>query len=265
MFEVLVVGAGIAVLTAAYRLRQGGHEVTVLEAGDHVGGRMRTEERDGYAMDTGAYLLSTKYDRMRALIEEIGFSDAVQTGANLFGIVRDRRVHRLGGSLFDGARSSALSWSAKLATARMVLDAKRLGSRLDWFELSRASSADVESAAAYALRRGGRELLDYVVDPVMRISFMDSSERISAVDLLFAMNNFYGAGLFNLRDGIGSRRARPAGGCSAGPTGHRSQRRGRWSHRLAGGRRRDPRKCLRDRARRPGDGVNSPRASAGAS
>jgi protoporphyrinogen/coproporphyrinogen III oxidase len=204
MTEVVVVGAGVAGLTAAYRLRRDGFGVTVLEASDHVGGRMRTEARDGYRMDTGAYLLSTKYERMRALIDELGLGSAVEPGSDVLGILRDGRVHRVGASVLAGARSRALSWRAKLAAARMVLDARRLGSRLDWFELSRASAADDESAADYALRRGGRELLDHVVDPVMRVCFMDSSDRISKVDLLFAVNNFFGAGLFNLRDGIGS-------------------------------------------------------------
>ena len=204
MAEVVVVGAGIAGLTAAYRLRQAGHRVTVLEASQRVGGRMATEERGGFRMDTGAYLLSTKYERMRALIGELGLSGAVRQGSDVLGIVRDGTVHRVGASVLGAARTRALSWSAKLAAARMVLDAKRLGSRLDWFELSRASSADVESAAGYALRRGNREVLDHLVDPVMRVCFMDSSDRISAVDLLFAINNFFGAGLFNLRDGVGS-------------------------------------------------------------
>jgi oxygen-dependent protoporphyrinogen oxidase len=141
---------------------------------------------------------------MRALIDELGLSDAVQRGSDLLGMVRDGQVYRLGASIVDGARSRALSWRAKAAAARMVFDARRLGGRLDWFELSRAATADDESAAGYALRVGGREFLDYVVDPVMRVCFMDSSDRISKVDLLFAINNFFGAGLFNLRDGIGS-------------------------------------------------------------
>ncbi|MEB3236025.1 MAG: FAD-dependent oxidoreductase [Candidatus Sericytochromatia bacterium] len=40
--DVVVVGAGLAGLTAAYRLRQAGLEVVVLEASDHMGGRMRS-------------------------------------------------------------------------------------------------------------------------------------------------------------------------------------------------------------------------------
>ncbi|MGC2493796.1 MAG: FAD-dependent oxidoreductase [Candidatus Binatus sp.] len=44
--KVVVVGAGMAGLSAAYRLRKAGVDVTVLESNDHVGGRVRTETRE---------------------------------------------------------------------------------------------------------------------------------------------------------------------------------------------------------------------------
>ena len=52
--KVIVVGAGMAGLAAAYRLRQAGVDVTVLESSDHVGGRLGTDSRDGYMIERGA-------------------------------------------------------------------------------------------------------------------------------------------------------------------------------------------------------------------
>jgi phytoene desaturase len=51
--RVVVVGAGLAGLSAALRLRGAGREVTVVERGLGPGGRAGRVERDGYALDTG--------------------------------------------------------------------------------------------------------------------------------------------------------------------------------------------------------------------
>ncbi|ALG85158.1 phytoene desaturase family protein [Gordonia phthalatica] len=56
--HVVVVGAGLAGLTAAAHLRGAGHEVTVLEAGAEPGGLVRTETVDGHRFDTGATVLT---------------------------------------------------------------------------------------------------------------------------------------------------------------------------------------------------------------
>ena len=47
--NVIVVGAGMAGMVAAYELRRVGHNVTILEAQDRVGGRVRTyDHKDGF-------------------------------------------------------------------------------------------------------------------------------------------------------------------------------------------------------------------------
>lgn len=51
---VVVVGAGIAGLTAAHLLREAGREVVVLEASDRVGGKLRSEVVGGVQVDVGA-------------------------------------------------------------------------------------------------------------------------------------------------------------------------------------------------------------------
>lgn len=57
--DVIVVGAGVAGLTAAARLVEAGLAVLVLEASDRVGGRAGTDEVSGFTVDRGFHLVST--------------------------------------------------------------------------------------------------------------------------------------------------------------------------------------------------------------
>ena len=54
MTDVVVVGAGLAGLSAARDLALGGADVLVLEARDRVGGRVTTDRRFGLTTDLGA-------------------------------------------------------------------------------------------------------------------------------------------------------------------------------------------------------------------
>ncbi len=67
----LVLGGGPAGLTAGYLLAKAGHPVTVLEAGDQVGGLAMTVERDGYRFDLGGHRFFTKNAEVDALWHEI--------------------------------------------------------------------------------------------------------------------------------------------------------------------------------------------------
>jgi phytoene dehydrogenase-like protein len=59
--KTIVVGAGLAGLTCAKVLGERGIEVAVFEASDGIGGRVRTDERDGFLLDRGFQVYFTSY------------------------------------------------------------------------------------------------------------------------------------------------------------------------------------------------------------
>ena len=63
--DVVIVGAGVAGLSAAHRLNSAGVTTAVLEAAPWVGGRMSTEKVDGFRLDRVGQLLSTAYPDLR--------------------------------------------------------------------------------------------------------------------------------------------------------------------------------------------------------
>ncbi len=59
--KAVIVGAGLAGLTCAKVLRERGAEVAVFEASDDIGGRVRTDEHDGFLLDRGFQVYFTSY------------------------------------------------------------------------------------------------------------------------------------------------------------------------------------------------------------
>ncbi|WP_410660591.1 flavin monoamine oxidase family protein [Amycolatopsis sp. lyj-112] len=70
--DVVVVGAGMAGLVCAHRLRQRGVEVLLLEACQQVGGRTVGVEVDSEVVDLGGQFIGPGQDRVYALAEELG-------------------------------------------------------------------------------------------------------------------------------------------------------------------------------------------------
>jgi renalase len=65
----IVVGAGLSGLVAAQTLQDAGTRVTVLEAEDEVGGRMRTDRVGGGVFDHGAQFFTARGDRFTEMVE----------------------------------------------------------------------------------------------------------------------------------------------------------------------------------------------------
>ena len=62
---IVIVGAGLAGLTAARALKRAGKEVRLLEARDSVGGRVRSRTLEGFNTDVGFQVLFTAYPAVR--------------------------------------------------------------------------------------------------------------------------------------------------------------------------------------------------------
>jgi monoamine oxidase len=115
--DVVVIGAGVAGLVAAERVRAAGRSVVVLEARDRVGGRTESAPHGDRRLDLGATWIGADHRRARALVAELGLRLVpTYTGG--------RAVVARGGRLWN-PRDYALRYAAdelQLRLARRRLD-----------------------------------------------------------------------------------------------------------------------------------------------
>lgn len=95
MSEILIVGAGLAGLTAARLLHRAGHAVRVLEGRSRVGGRTFTEWHGSTPVDRGGAWIGPTQNRMLALVESLGLATVTQAGegASVYVAGQARKVH----------------------------------------------------------------------------------------------------------------------------------------------------------------------------
>lgn len=76
--KVVIVGAGLSGLSAAYHLERGGDHPLVLERGEGVGGACATISRDGFHFDLTGHLLHIARAESETLLREIGVWSALR-------------------------------------------------------------------------------------------------------------------------------------------------------------------------------------------
>ncbi len=67
--DVLIIGAGLAGLCCARRLHEAGVSFQLLEASDGVGGRVRTDEHEGFLLDRGFQVFFTAYPEAQRVLD----------------------------------------------------------------------------------------------------------------------------------------------------------------------------------------------------
>ncbi len=158
----VVVGGGIAGLSAAWSLTKAGWQVAVYEADDRWGGKVTSSSFGGLTgIDAGADAFLARVPDARALAVELGMGDelvAPATGSAL--VVRRGQLHPIPDGLVLGvpaglgglARSRLISWPGKLrAAADLVLPRRDHG----------------DSLGQLISGRFGREVAEYLVDPLV--------------------------------------------------------------------------------------------------
>ncbi|TFW30036.1 FAD-binding protein [Massilia arenosa] len=83
MQDVVVIGVGLAGLSAAVGLADAGLRFTALEAAERLGGRASswTDQATGDVVDIGPHVMRTEYCNMLAVLDRLGTRDLIHAAA----------------------------------------------------------------------------------------------------------------------------------------------------------------------------------------
>jgi len=191
-YEAVIVGGGIAGLTAAWTLRD--RTILVLEAADRVGGRLRSEPRGMYWLNLGAHLFGGPRTLMGRLAREMGLETRPIPG-NRMGIAFRGRVVASGRPETYPFRLP-LSLRARLSFAKAGLRLRAAAQEHIRVARPRPGEQPHETRARILAHRDDQTFAAYLGDlhPDVKAIFRPVAERVTAEPEQISAG--YGAALF---------------------------------------------------------------------
>jgi oxygen-dependent protoporphyrinogen oxidase len=139
--DCVVVGGGIAGLTAAWHLRD--RDVILCEREPRVGGRVRSQQRGSYWLSVGAHLIPGPDSTVGRIAEELDLR-TVPIAGSLFGIWLDGKL-TWGGRLETYPLRLPLEWRARVDLARVGLRVRRAIAQYERLAAAPASPAELRA------------------------------------------------------------------------------------------------------------------------
>jgi len=162
----VVIGAGLAGLSAALTLQEAGQPVTVIDGADRAGGRIATDVIDGFILDRGFQLINLNYPEIKrlGLAKELDFRTAPRT----VGISSGSQRYLIG----DPRQAPLSAFSSKTGTLREKV------SFLKYLATKPVMDEDVQT---HLLRCGTGGFYYKVLKPFLQGVFLTDPSQVSAV------------------------------------------------------------------------------------
>lgn len=155
MPEVLVIGAGISGLSAAWRLQSAGVDVTVLEQSHRTGGRIHSVELNDCTVEAGANFITDAYRIIPELARDVGIE--LQPVSKDSAIAIDGRLRAFRADRpMTAVRAGVLPMRTAIAQlpglARFAARSRSRGTYdpLDWIDLDSLSASEWSQTAGLA-------------------------------------------------------------------------------------------------------------------
>ncbi|XP_010250782.1 PREDICTED: protoporphyrinogen oxidase, mitochondrial isoform X2 [Nelumbo nucifera] len=177
--SVAVVGAGVSGLAAAYKLKSHGLNVTLFEAEERAGGKIRSVSQDGLIWDEGANTMTESEVEVRRLLDGLGLREKQQfpISQNKRYIVKNSIPELIPTNPVSLIKSNFLSAQSKF---QIILEPFLWSSSAKKNNSSKVSDKNLEeSVGEFFQRHFGEEVVDYLIDPFVAGTSAGDPELLS--------------------------------------------------------------------------------------
>ncbi len=196
--NVIIIGAGMAGLTAGHFLKEAGFEVLIIEQEERPGGRMMSIEKDGDIIDVGAQFIHTNYKLTLDLCKKLNIENELVEMKNDDMIMRGEQVHVIP---WGGVRIPAISLWSQFKMLRLfgpIISRRKSMALNGWPDLL---DLDKLELATYTRLKLNEETLEYMVRPFMLTYSMSEPEGISVAYFMRSLYMYVTTGAHCLKSG----------------------------------------------------------------
>lgn len=176
MASIGIVGGGVLGMTLALRLREKGHDVSIIEGAAAPGGLAASQTIGGYTWDRFYHVILASDAHLRALLDELGFHDRLRWATTKTGFYVDGTLYSLSSSL-EFLTFPPLSLVDKARLAATIMYASRVR---DWRRLESIPVTD------WLRTLSGSRTFDRIWLPLLK-SKLGENYRITSASFIWAI------------------------------------------------------------------------------